>query len=76
MTVQFIYAQLDCIAHLELLNYCLKVSILILSMKTVPSRVSVLRFVNLSKPLVKTCVVKFFLAKTMICEVAQVLFIC
>ena len=35
-----------------------------------------LRFVNSSKTPDKTCVVIFFLAKTMICEVAQVLFIC
>ena len=76
MTVQFIYAQLDCIAHLELLKLLFKSEYTHLKHENSAISSFRLRFVNLSKPLVKTCVVKFFLAKTMICEVAQVLFIC
>ena len=76
MTVQFIYAQLDCIAHLELLKLLFKSEYTLFKHENSVVLSLRLRFANSSKVPVKTCAVKFFLAKTMICEVAQVLFIC
>ena len=76
MIVKSVYAQPNWTAHLEQLKLLFKSKYTHFKQENRAVLSLCLRFANSSKLPVKPGAVKIFLAKTMICEVAQVLFIC